>query len=180
MYWEKLDGFFSFQPFYEKIINQLNGGVFVELGVWKGRSIMYMAERAKELNKDVKLYGVDIFFVADQQKHCASLGTNFYDEVVKNIEIMKDCITLYQMDSHDAYTKFEDDSIDFLFIDAHHTYEDVKIDLELWYPKVKTGGIISGHDYIWIGAVVKKAVVEFFGEENVIVEEGDSWSVIKK
>ncbi len=179
MYWEKLDGFFSFQPFYEKIINQLDGEIFVELGVWKGRSIMYMAERAKELNKNVIIHGVDVFEVGDQQQHCAKFGTDFYGEVINNIEPMKDIITLHKMSSHDAYKLFEDESIDFLFIDAHHTYEDVKKELELWYPKVKTGGIISGHDYIWIGAVIKKAVDEFFTVERVTPEEGDSWSVIK-
>jgi hypothetical protein len=139
-----------------------------------------MAERAKELNKNINLHGVDLFVVGDQQQHCAKLGNDFYNEVIKNIEPMKDCITLHQMSSHDAYSLFEDESIDFLFIDAHHTYEDVKRELELWYPKVKTNGIISGHDYIWIGAVIKKAVDEFFGVENVVVEEGDSWSVVKR
>lgn len=43
--------------------------------------------------------------------------------------------------------EFEDGSLDFVFIDADHSYEAVKQDIEAWYPKVRSGGIVSGHDY---------------------------------
>ena len=46
-----------------------------------------------------------------------------------------------------------------MFIGANHTYEEVKKDLGAWYPKIKKGGWITGHDYV---ADVKKAVDEFF------------------
>lgn len=41
----------------------------------------------------------------------------------------------------------EDESLDFVFIDADHSYEAVKEDIEAWTPKVRMGGIVSGHDY---------------------------------
>jgi len=41
----------------------------------------------------------------------------------------------------------QDKSLDFVFIDANHKYEFVKEDIEAWYPKVRSGGIVSGHDY---------------------------------
>jgi hypothetical protein len=50
--------------------------------------------------------------------------------------------------------------LDFVFIDANHSYEAVKEDLEAWYPKIRKGGLFSGHDYQWEG--VRKAVDEFF------------------
>lgn len=42
---------------------------------------------------------------------------------------------------------FADNSLDFVYIDANHSFEAVTEDLNLWAPKVKVGGLISGHDY---------------------------------
>ena len=50
--------------------------------------------------------------------------------------------------SFDVVKEFEDGMFDFIYIDADHTYEGVKRDLEDWWPKVKSGGIFCGHDYI--------------------------------
>jgi len=41
----------------------------------------------------------------------------------------------------------ENETLDFVFIDADHSYEAVKEDLLAWVPKVRKGGIVSGHDY---------------------------------
>jgi hypothetical protein len=38
--------------------------------------------------------------------------------------------------------------LDFIYIDANHAYDFVKEDIECWYPKVKPGGWVMGHDYI--------------------------------
>ena len=54
--------------------------------------------------------------------------------------------------------------LDFCYIDACHEYEAVKEDLAAWYPKVKVGGVIGGHDFIFSsggGGGVVKAVTEF-------------------
>ena len=45
---------------------------------------------------------------------------------------------------------FEDESLDFVYIDANHSYDYIKADMEMWYPKLKKGGIFSGHDYLSI------------------------------
>ncbi len=50
--------------------------------------------------------------------------------------------------SVDASKLFENDELDFVYIDARHDYQGVLEDLTAWYPKVKHGGIISGDDYI--------------------------------
>ena len=41
----------------------------------------------------------------------------------------------------------ENNSIDFVYIDAEHDYNSVKQDLSVWFPKVKIGGFLAGHDY---------------------------------
>jgi len=53
---------------------------------------------------------------------------------------------------HKGYSKdiapmIEDGSLDLVFIDGDHSYEGVRLDIDLWLPKVREGGVISGHDY---------------------------------
>jgi hypothetical protein len=86
------------------------------------------------------------------------------------------------MTSKEASQLFADNSIDGIFIDAAHEYEAVKEDLELWYPKVKSGGYFCGHDYShgWPGVI--KAVDEFFANKpNELIMGGFemSWAARK-
>jgi hypothetical protein len=70
--------------------------------------------------------------------------------------------------SPNASEDYEDESLDFVYIDGLHDYESVKTDLEAWYPKVATGKLLCGHDYNksdWPGVV--KAVDEFCKERNL-------------
>ena len=75
-------------------------------------------------------------------------------------EYLQDRITVRQMDSVEAAKTVDDGSLDFVFIDADHSYEGCKADIEAWTPKVRKGGLVSGHDYAdhWPG--VQKAVKE--------------------
>lgn len=73
-----------------------------------------------------------------------------------------------------------DKSLDFVFLDANHTYESVKQDIELWEPKAKR--LICGHDYgarrdkkgLW---GVSRAVQERYGEHKVHTYKGTIWAV---
>jgi hypothetical protein len=49
--------------------------------------------------------------------------------------------------SPDCAGMLDDGTADFVFIDADHTYEAVRADLAAWYPKVRPGGLLAGHDY---------------------------------
>tara|TARA_Y100000389_G_scaffold181177_1_gene196567 strand:- start:1164 stop:1733 length:570 start_codon:yes stop_codon:yes gene_type:complete len=92
-----------------------------------------------------KLYG----YTWEDVKKEYKINTRYFDNII------------YHQDySHNVVDKFEDNSIDFIYIDAEHTYESVKRDLELYLPKLKRGGTIGGHDYheVWPG--VCKAIDE--------------------
>jgi len=69
--------------------------------------------------------------------------------------------------SVEAAKEIENESLDYVFIDAEHTYEAVSADIEAWLPKIRKDGrgLISGHDYVlpkYQGLV--RAVHERFGE----------------
>ena len=88
-----------------------------------------------------------------------------------------DNIQKFKMKSEHAVQLFENNSFDVIYIDGLHTYEGVKKDIEMWLPKIKTGGYICGHDYEskhFSG--VKKAVDEFFKIDETFKDS--SW--IKK
>ncbi len=77
---------------------------------------------------------------------------------------------IIRAESVPAAEMFKDEFFDFIYIDANHTYDGVSDDLRAWYPKLKTGGIFSGHDYVnmYDGDVVfevKKAVDQFAVEQ---------------
>jgi len=66
----------------------------------------------------------------------------------------------HQLLSIEAAKTFPDNHFDFIYIDAEHDYVNVMLDLNAWWPKVKTGGVFSGHDF-WDDRV-RKAVYDFF------------------
>lgn len=71
---------------------------------------------------------------------------------------------LIKLTSVEAAEMVPDQSLDFVFIDAVHSYEAVLEDLHAWFPKVRVGGIVSGHDYSWPG--VREALEEFLLKVN--------------
>lgn len=54
--------------------------------------------------------------------------------------------TILRMFSKDAVPQFEDGELDFVYLDGNHAVDAVREDINLWWPKVKIGGIFSGHD----------------------------------
>ena len=93
------------------------------------------------------------------------------------MKITKSVCEILKMLSEEAVEQFDNNTFDFIYIDANHAYEYVKHDLELWYPKLKKGGIIMGDDYT-INDIemcfntlfgVKKAVDEFGMKNNKTV-----------
>ena len=105
-------------------------------------------------------------------------------EFLRNIAPVAHVIRAIRSPSLEASKLYLDRSIDFVFIDADHSYESVRADIAAWFPKVKRGGVIAGDDYggAWYG--VKRAVDEYFNsdlceEEDFCVHEC-SWIYYKR
>ena len=83
---------------------------------------------------------------------------------------------ILNQDCNEAVKTFNNNSLDFVFLDAYIDYESILNDLNTWYSKVKPGGLFSGHD--WNSPMVQHAVHEF-RERNNINEHmscyGDTW-----
>lgn len=75
-----------------------------------------------------------------------------------------------------------DESLDFVFIDAIHSFEAVSSDLNAWFPKVRRGGLVAGHDVSWSG--VREAVEQFLGDKGLAgyftPSTSDVWFFLKQ
>jgi predicted O-methyltransferase YrrM len=170
-----VDGWFNFEQVYIDMVNRFERGLFVEIGCWKGRSTIFMADQIKSSGKDIKFFATDLWEPFRQEDGILFHST--MEEFLNNIEPVKEMITVIKGSSHETHKQFEDASIDFLFIDANHDYEMVIKDIQFWLPKVKPHGVIAGHDYQFNG--VRKAVDEMFmGRINLkYYESTSSWFV---
>jgi predicted O-methyltransferase YrrM len=96
---------------------------------------------AQAMKSDGKLYAIDPFFKG-------RIGIS-YPKIVAKINFrrnkVEDKIRLIEKYSYDAVNDVSEE-IDFIFIDGDHSYKGLKLDWEMWLPKVKSGGIIALHD----------------------------------
>lgn len=71
----------------------------------------------------------------------------------------------------------------FVYLDAEHSYEAVKADIAAWFPKIRVGGILCGHDCDKLEPGVSKAVNEFMAAHpnlELVTKPCGSWFVEKK
>lgn len=171
-YYQNIQGFFSFSTLYTEMVNRFpSGSIFVELGSWKGTSAVYMGVEIVNSKKDIRFDCVDNWEFTDPVYNTNQTliqgKLTAFDEFKKNIEPLSNIIRYHKMSTVDAAKLYEDESIDFVFIDAGHLYENVMEDLINWYPKVKYGGVIAGHDYTPSFPGLMKAVNEYFNGKTI-------------
>lgn len=125
-----------------------------EVGVYDGR----YSEILFKANPNLKMLCIDIW--KKERIHNAAI------EKLKPYKA-----TLIKKSSVEVAKEIPDGSLDFVFIDADHHYEFVKEDINAWAPKVRSGGIVSGHDYYVFyhskNTGVIDAVNEYVKENNI-------------
>lgn len=166
------EDWFSYPQLYKRIVdNSQDGAHIVEVGSWKGRSASFMAVEIINSNKNIKFDCVDTWKGSiEHTTYDVITEEKLYDVFLSNIEPVKHIINPIRMTSIEASKLYEDNSLDFVFIDASHEYEDVKEDILAWLPKVKIGGILAGHDYNTFEGV-NRAVDEIFNINNLEISE---------
>jgi hypothetical protein len=153
------------------------GGRVIEVGVFDGD----FSERILAMNEPRELHLVDPWFPKDDGTLYDGPTQDFKDgkaasealqaqylQVTTRFarEIASGRVVLHRTLSHDAAPLFPDAHFDWMYIDASHFYDDVKRDIDAFFPKLKPGGYIAGDDYdrrgIWDHGVTR-AVDEFRG-----------------
>lgn len=172
------ENWFNYGRTYREMVEKFpSGSYFVEVGSWKGKSSAFMCVEIINSEKQIKFDCVDTWEGSKEHKNNSELS-NLYQIFKENMRPLEGYYTDLKMKSMEAVQLYEDESLDFVFIDASHEYEDVRDDITHWISKVKKGGILAGDDYNsgWEGVI--KAVDETFGKENIKVK-GPAWIYYK-
>lgn len=179
-FYTDIQGWFDDGPLHREAIKSSgNPGHFVEIGCWKGRSTAFTAVEILNSGKDIVLDVVDTF--EGSPEHGTVDKQALKAEFERNIKPVNKVIgAVHAMSSVEASFKYDDKSLDFVFIDGNHSYDYVMADIKAWFPKLKWGGIIGGDDYeaAWPG--VMKAVNEVFGPDSIRVYGKNHWAVVKE
>jgi len=167
------ENWFTYPNLYSYMVNKFpTNSHFVEVGTWKGMSAAYMAVEIINSRKNINFDCIDTWEYVDSQKEITQeMCEGLYETFLRNIEPVKHQINPIKSLSWEGANFYHDASLDFVFIDAAHDYESVKKDIIAWFPKIKKGGVIAGHDYTWCDDV-KKAVNEFFKNKTIYETEG--------
>lgn len=165
------ENWFTYPDFYSQMVSYfVDGSHFVEVGSWKGRSSSYMAVEIINSKKKIRFDCVDTWDGSAEHIDPNSYAFNpkiledpnwLYEEFLKNVSPVQEIINPVRKKSNLASFDYDDRSLDFVFIDAGHSYENVKEDITSWFPKIKIGGFIAGHDYNPKWPSVVRAVDEF-------------------
>ena len=129
------------------LVNQYGLNLGAEIGVAEGRFTAALLRSCP----DVTLWAIDdyapgyrtwtgVAWSQERQDANKSAFAQVLAEFPERLRFMR-------LPSLDAASEFADASLDFVFIDADHSYEAVRADIAAWRPKIRPGGWITGHDY---------------------------------
>jgi len=130
-----------------KLFGELGFNLGAEVGVEQG----FYSEILCQANPKLHLYSIDPWTSSAYEPETTGVSKteeqhlSIYEEAKKRL-FPYNCTIVRKM-SLDALSDFEDNSLDFVYIDANHDFPNFINDLHQWTKKVRMGGIISGHDY---------------------------------
>jgi len=187
--YDEIDGWMDFHDVYDSQVKRAwENSRFIEVGSFLGRSAAYMGQAIKASGKKIRFDAVDTFRGAPIPDHdtplirdaVANHGGSIYDQFLQN---MRDCgvddvVRAVPLESIEAAGCYMEGAADFIYIDGDHNYEAVKGDIEAWWPVLKPGGFIGGHDLNESGPDM--ASQEFAAKARLPRRElGSSWLIRK-
>lgn len=177
-----MGGFYDHSQTLVELIDQYKFEKFAEIGVWKGRTAGYILKHQVPSLKEY--YGIDQFKVLPPKHgHMGNMTQEDWEALgVRVWTNMKPYprFRLIRLSSINASKIFPDGYFDLVFIDGSHFQEDLEPDIHAWLPKVRVGGLLTGHDYASLRHIeVKPTVDKIFGE-NIKILKGLVWVYEKK
>lgn len=178
LYRQDQQGWGSTRRYLTDAVEMLRPSVVVEVGVWKGASVISLASKMREMNLDGVVVAVDTWLGAwdhwTSDEWFAHLNFNngfpaLYHTFAANIigEALQDYVLPLQLDSINAANvmRHYNLSVDVVHIDGGHDYHAVTSDLREWWPMIRPQGVLIGDDYPhW--PEVKKAFDDFFSGQG--------------
>ena len=162
----------------------LGAKIGAEVGVWKGDFSCLMLRQIPEL----KLYLIDPWKALPKEEYddvatdVSESAFEYMYQMVRALVKPYPNVEILRMRSLEALSCVADESLDFVYIDANHKFEQVKADIEGWWKKIKKRGILSGHDFDFGHWGVIRAIqcLETFQVKNVFyLKPDDIWFAVK-
>ena len=139
-------------------MNKFRDGTFVEIGTWMGYSTSILSRNARVCGS--KVITIDTFDGAGS--HLEKVANENNIEALATEALKKhgclDNVTIVEANSREYVHTIAGESLDLVFLDGDHRYSSISQDIDLWWPKIKNGGILCGHDYN--GKVFKEEYIE--------------------
>lgn len=155
-----LQGWHSQHPYLARAVKEVRPKIVVEVGVWKGASVVTLAKAIQQRNLDAVVIAIDTWLGSSEhylwEKFVPDLDFEFgyprlYHKFAANIcnEGLQDTVVPLPLDSINGFQLLKAKAIrpDVLHIDAGHDYLSVMADLKAWWPQLREGGILIGDDY---------------------------------
>ena len=166
-----IDGWFSEDEgrWYARFARALRGGVFVEVGSWKGRSTSFVGPVCNA--NGTRLVCVDHWagsrdVLAD--RYAAALAVEDVEATFRaNMSTLGILVEVIAAPSAIAAERFERHTVDRVFLDASHDRASVAEDLRVWSERLRPGGVLAGHDYADKHPEVRAAVDELAAERDL-------------
>lgn len=155
------------------LIKDMVNPVGCEIGLAEG----FTTEFFLNINSTLTLYAIDPFAnYIDWNGYNLNERERVGEEFLRRTQKFGDRLKFIRKYSDDAVSDIPDNSLDFIFIDGLHTYEQVSKDMMNYYPKVKKGGIFAGHDFTLIQCI-NDAVTDFavHKDKQILTTECDVW-----
>ncbi len=171
-YYQKIQGWFDWSDLDNEMVNKYkNGGHFVEIGCYKGRSSIYLAELIIE-----KMANIQVDYIDPWDKMTSYLTEykdisrcDVYNEFINHLNNVSHGDRRFKVIKNFSQLEvdnYPDNSLDYVFIDGDHSPEGLIKDVELFLPKMKKDSIMAGHDVN--GEDVKKGL-------ETLVSRGFDW-----
>lgn len=129
--------------FIANLVSEHDWRYGVELGVGDGRTYLYLLENCPDLD----MIGVDLWEPRGDYQDTPHEANE--RKVRREAEKFDGRSSIWKVPTTDAANLFPDKMLDFVFIDADHSYEGVSADIRAWRPKIRSGGMLIGHDVDW-------------------------------
>jgi hypothetical protein len=188
--WEQIPGWCDFQELYDEAVTRSpDGAIFVEVGVLFGKSAARMAQAIRTSRKKIHFDAVDLFgydqrnlveIITEYTSKCPNHDLTQVPMILDSTKTLShldlaqklldltgasDLVRLVKSSGQLWASSYSAESLDFVFVDALHTYDDTKSLLLTYLPKIRRGGILAGHDYNY--PTVAQAVREVLGDVDV-------------
>lgn len=168
----------------KKIIDANRFQNIVELGIYTAQTTKFLLKNCPSIKK---YFAIDTWSVVPSDNginygKMAFYSQDFWDTIyskVLKLQIYFKDLQIIRASSLEACFLFKSSSIDLVYIDTTHSYQDTMAEIKAWQFIVRDGGILAGHDYGKSrdkGYQVDTAVNEYFGKTFINLYDDGVWT----